>query len=331
MAILQITDTNFNQTVTALVRRQIDENLRNRAVYLQAGEPIMGKLIAGTNLIRFIAYSDLSVTTNANTVTPGTTPWLNEGAPPTEEEFSIDYEEYGVQQAGRLLAISDVALAESPHDLMGVAAERVGVNAALTTDLWTGNILHAGAAAGRVLYSGAATSRVTVAATHNLTAANVRRAVTVLKTANVPPFADGMYRAFISPMISHDLMAEVAAGGWLDIARYAAPEMILNGEIGRFAGVRFIETNVANLFANAGVGGTVDVYSTFFFGPGAFAFGDLQSIRAYVVLPGGDHSDPLAQKANIGWKAMFGAKLLDNTPARDRYVRFESASSIGAN
>jgi len=331
VAILTIADVNFNQTVTALVRRQIDDNLRNRAVYLQAGEPIIGKIIPGTNLIRFIAYSDLSVTTNLNVVTPGTTPWLVEGTPPTEEEFTIDYEEYGASQAGRVLAISDVALAESPHDLMAVAAERVGVNAALTTDLWTGNILHAGAAAGRVLYSGAATSRVTVAATHNLTAANVRRAVSVLKKNNVPMFGDGMYRAFIDPFISHDLSAEVAAGGWLDVARYASPASILNGEIGRFAGVRFIETNVATLFANAGVGGTVDVYSTFFFGPGAFAFGDLQTIRAYVNGLTADKADPLAQKAQVGWKGMFGALLLTNTPARDRYVRYESASSIGAN
>jgi len=329
VAILTTATTNFNNTVTALIRRQIDENLRNSTRYLAGGDPVRGTIIKGTNLIRHIAYADMSVTTNAHTVTPGTTPWLTEGSKPTEEAMAIYYEEYGANQAGRTLQISDVALAESPHELMAVAAERVATNAGQTVDLWSGETLHAGTA--RVLYSGTATSRATVAATHNLTAANVREAVAVLKTANVPTFADGMYRAFINPMIAHDLMAEAAAGGWLDVARYAAPDMILSGEIGRFAGVRFIETNVANLFADTGVGATVDVYSTFFFGPGAWAFGDLQSIRAYMVSPGGDHQDPLAQAAVVGWKAMFGAKLLTNTGSGDRYLRYESASSIGAN
>ena len=329
MAILTTADTNFDQTVTALIRKQIDTNLRNTTRYLAAGDPVRGTIMKGTNLIRHIAYSDLSVTTNSHTVTPGTAPWLVEGVPATAEEFSIYYEEYGASQAGRTISISDVALAESPHDLMAVGAERVAVNAAQTVDLWCGEVLHAGTA--RVQYSGAATSRVTVAAGHTLAAADIRQAVATLKTANVPPFGDGMYRCFLSPMVSHDLMAETAAGGWLDVARYAAPDMILSGEIGRFAGVRFIETNVANLFADAGVGGTVDVYSSYVFGPGSFAFGDLQSIRAYMVSPGGDHSDPAAQAALIAWKAMFGAKLLTNTGSGDRYLRIESASSIGAN
>jgi N4-gp56 family major capsid protein len=331
VAILTTADTNFDQTVTALVRKQIDQNLRNAAVYMAAGQPTMGTIIKGTNLIRHIAYSDLSVTTNAHTVTPGTTPWLTEGTPPTDEEFAIYFEQYVANQAGRTLAISDIALAESPHELMAVAAERIGINAALTVDLWNAEVLHAGAAAGRVLFAKGAASRAALVATDILDADYVRRAVSVLKVNNIPPFADGMYRAFINPLVSHDLSAQVAAGGWLDVARYASPESILTGEIGRFAGVRFIETNVGTLVEVDGGAASVDAYSTFFCGPNSFAFGDLQSIRAYMVSPGGDHSDALAQKAIVGWKAMFGSKLLSNTGSGNRYVRVESAASLGAN
>lgn len=331
MATLTTATTNFNQTVTALVLRQIRENLRDRSVYLQEGNFVRGDLIPGTNLIRHIAYADLSVTTNANTVTPGTPPWLTEGVPPVDETLAIFYEEYGAQQAGRTVAISDIALAQSPHNLMAVAAERVGVNAAQTIDLFVGNVLHAGTA--RVLYAGAATSRVTVAANMNMTGALIRRAVATLKAANVPMFADGTYHAFISPLVTHDLQGDTAAGGWIDAQRYASPENMLTGEVGKYMGVRFIETNVANNFSNQGVGGTVDVYSTFIFGPEAFAFGDLQSISAYLVSPGGDHVDPLAQKAIVGWKAMWGTKLLSINGALsgNKYLRIEAASSIGAN
>jgi N4-gp56 family major capsid protein len=331
LATLTTATTNFANTVTALVRRQIDQNLRNRAVYLMAGEPVMGRIIPGTNLIRHVAYSDLSVTTNNNVVTPGTTPWTTEAVTPTPEALAIYYEEYGAAQAVRSVEISDIALEESPHELMSVAAERVGINAALTTDLWSGNVLHAGAASGRVLFSGVAASRAVLAATDVLAALDVRKAVTILKANNVPPFADGMYRAFIHPHISHDLQAQTAAGAWLDVARYASPDSIIKGEIGRFAGVRFIETNVATLVEVDGGATTVDAYSTAFVGPGSFAFGDLQSIRAYMTPPGGDHSDYAAQRAVVAWKAMFGAKLLANTGSGLRYVRVESASSVGAN
>jgi N4-gp56 family major capsid protein len=298
-------------------------------VYLQEGTFIRGDLIPGTNLIRHVAYSDMSVTTNANVVTPGTAPWLTEGVPPTDEALAIFYEEYGAQQAGRTLAISDIALAQSPHNLFTIAAERIGTNAAQTIDLFVGNVLHAGTA--RLLYAGTATSRVTVGAAMNMTGALIRRAVAVLKTANVPTFPDGTYHAFIHPMILHDLKADTADGGWVDITRYSQPENFRTGEVGTYMGVRFFETNVANLFANAGVAGTVDVYSTYIFGPDSFAFGDLQSVQAYMVSPGGDHVDPLAQKAIVGWKAMFGTKLLAITGAGNKYLRIEAASSIGAN
>jgi N4-gp56 family major capsid protein len=325
--------TNFSNTLTALVLKQIEKNLRSASVYLQEGAFIRGDLIPGTNLIRHVAYSDLSVTTNANVIDntpPVTPPWLEEGVPPAEEALTITYEEYGVAQAGRLVAISDIALAQSPHELMSIAAERVGTNAGQTIDLFIGNVLHAGTA--RLLYAGAATSRVTIAATHNMTGALIRRAVAILKASNVPTFPDGTYHAFIHPFVLHDLQGDVAStGAWWDANRYASPENFLTGEVGQFMGVRFVQATVGSEFLNSGVGGTVDVYSTYVFGPDSFAFGDLQSVQAYMVSPGGDHLDPLAQKAQVGWKAMWGAKLMGIAGSGNRYIRIEAASSIGAN
>jgi hypothetical protein len=36
----------------------------------------------------------------------------------------------------------------------------------------------------------------------------------------------------------------------------------------------------------------------------------MQSIETHMVRPGGDHGDPLAQKALVGYKGMWGAKAL---------------------
>ena len=337
MPMLSTGTTNFSNTLTALVLKQIETNLRSTSVYLQEGAFIRGDLIPGTNLIRHVAYSDLSVTTNNNVIDntpPVTAPWLEEGVPPAEEALTITYEEYGVAQAGRLVAISDIALAQSPHQLMSIAAERVGTNAGQTIDLFIGNVLHAGTA--RVLYAGAATSRTTIAVASNMTGALIRRAVAILDTAQVPRFPDGTYHAFIHPFVLHDLQGDVAStGAWWDATRYASPENFLTGEVGQFMGVRFVRATVGAEFLNssngAGAAGPIDVYSTYVFGPDSFAFGDLQSVQAYMVSPGGDHLDPLAQKAQLGWKAMWGAKLMGIAGSGNRYIRIEASSSIGAN
>ncbi len=331
MATMTTATTNFDKTVTALVRKEILKELRTRTMWLQESQAVDGEFVPGTDTMRFVAYRDLSVTTNNNTIAAGTQPWLQEGTAPSEEALSINYEEFTCGQAGRLLGITDKALKINPHRLSEIAAERIGRNAAATVDLYVGNVINAGT--DRTVYPSTITQRTNIASTSIITANLVRKTVAVLKDANVEPFADGFYRSVISPLVSYDLMVETATGGWLDVQKYASPDTILRGEIGRFAGVRFLEGNVANLFANASNGagstGTVDVYSTVVYGPNFFTFGDIQTIETYFVRPGGDHTDPLAQKALFGWKGMWGARLLNSVGAR--YARIETASSIGAN
>lgn len=324
MATVSTATTNFDKTVTALVLQTIRENLRNRLVWYQEGAYVPGRLIPGTNLIRHIAYGDLSVV--AGTPTPGTPPWLTEGTPPAEEALTIFYDEYGVNQAGRLIGITDVAMAESPHSLVSVAAERAAFNAISTIDLDISRVATAGT---NVKYASTATARNQLTAAMKLTGDEIKKAVTAMKVANIPAFPDG-YRAFIHPNAVYDLQSDTTAGGWIEAAKYAQPENLLNGEIGKYFGVRFIESNIGTSLVDAGATSS-DVYFTTFFGPEFYAFGDLQSVQAYMVNPGGDHSDPIAQKALIGWKAMWGSKLLIASGTGPRYLRLESGGTIQLN
>ena len=315
--------TNFDKTVTALVRATIEENLRKATVWLQVGSYETGHLIPGTNLIRHIAYGDLTVTTG--TVVPGTPPWLTEGVPPSAEALAIGYAEYGANQAGRLVGLSDISLAESPHALFAIAAERVGFNAVATLDQQVAETISAGTS---VSYASTAVSRVTVTAAMPLNGLEVRKMVARLKALNIPTFPDGTYHAILSPQASFDIMNATATGGWLDANKYAQPSLFQNGEIGRFFGVTFYESNVGTYLGALGAAGA-KVYSTVFFGPRFFAFGDLQSVQAYMVRPGGDHADPLAQKAYVGWKAMWGTKLLALAEAGGaHYIRLEHGGSL---
>lgn len=322
MATVNTATTNFDRTVTALVLATVRENLRNRLVWMHDGAYIPGRLIPGTNLIRHIAYGDIAAV--AGTPTPGTPPWLNEGVPPTEETMTIYYDEYGVNQAGRVVAVTDVALAESPHSLLGIAAERVGFNALGTIDLSISQTLIAGTS---VRYVTGAAARINITAAMKLTGDEVRKTVAAMKVANIPTYGDGTYHAFIHPNATYDLQSDTSVGGWIEASKYAQPENLLNGEIGKYAGVRFIEANVGTVILDAGAA-SADVYCTTFTGPEFFAFGDLQSLTAYMVNPGGDHADPLGQKAQVGWKAMWGAKVLTAAGTAPRYIRLEHGGTI---
>lgn len=285
MAGLPTKTTNFEQTVGALIRREVLENLRSQARWLVPGAYITGRLIPGTNLIRHIAYGDLAAADPVIAI---------EGVPPDPTALTIGHTQYDVVQRGRLIRITDVAMDLSPHELVSIAAEKVAYDALMTVDRSIAAAVKAGTAL-----------TLTIAGA-GLTAADVRRWVADMKAANIPTFPDGFYRAMIHSDVLYDLMSDTSIGGWIEASKYAEPGNLLSGEVGRLYGVRFIETQsgTANRLAT-------DTYDTFVFGPEYFAFGDLQSIQTYMVSPGGDHSDPLAQAALVGYKGMWGAKTLD--------------------
>lgn len=321
MATINTGTTNFDQTVTALVLREITDNLRKKAAWLDEGAWIKARLIDGTDTLRYIAYGELSTSVQS----------LSEGTPPSEEALSIYYESFTCAQAGRVVAITDVAMKESPHDLFAVAGERVGFNALMTLDQNVGETIRDYITSpAQILANGrAARVNLTQASSDYLTAAMVRTGVTQLRAANVPTFPDGTYHANIHPYVAKDLMEETATAGWLDVRKYVANEDILMGEIGRLHGVRFKETNQATYIGNGGAS-SAHIFRTTIYGPGYFAFGDEQSIEAYMVPPGGDHSDPLAQKALVGWKAMWGAKVLSITGGGPKFRGLDTVSSAAA-
>lgn len=324
--------TNFNQTVQTLIQTRLEELLRFPPVHLLPGNFRAATFVKGTNgTMRFLAVGDVPADTTATLATPvaGTAPWLSEGLPPDAIAMSIGYEEMTSYQAGRVIALTDVALMESPFDLISVAAERIARDALVVADQRVARVLYAGT--NRMDPTGGTTAIGALTTANVLTANSIRLAVARLKAANVPAFADGLYRAIIHPYAAYDLMSDVEVGGWIDASRYAGSEPLLTGELGRFAGVRFLESAGSAFGDNLGAAG-IDILSTFVFGPEAYAFGDWGAIQVKITPPGG-HTDPLFQSALVGWKGFFGAMLLGSTNAQTavninpRYIRIDSATA----
>lgn len=246
MATTSTATANFNQTVVALVQKRLEELLRAPLPHLLPGNFRKAEFVKGTNnVMRFLNIPDLSVV--AGTPTPGTLPWLNEGSPNASEALTFGYEEFSANQAGRVIELTDVAMMESPLDLFAEAADRIARNAIATADRRVAEVLSAGA---QVTYAGGGSSRATIPSNSALTGQLVKLTVARLKAASVPTFSDGTYRAIVHPGSTYDLESDTAVGGWIDAQRYAGSEALFSGEVGRYAGVRFIESPSAVSFAD---------------------------------------------------------------------------------
>lgn len=323
MATTTTSTTNFSDLVTQLVSARAEEELRARAVHAMPGLYVPARFVKGTNTLRYARYADLSVSTTV----------LTEGTAPTDDALTISSEFFTAAQYGATVAISDLANLDSPHDLISIAAERVAYKAVRSMDLLVRDGIFANASTAAV-YGATASATLTqntansaVAAAGVLTGSFVKQMVARLKGANVPQFADGTYRCIIHPSQEYDLITDTAVNGWIEARKYTDPTGILTGEIGQFAGVRFIVSSDAKVYTTAGASAG-NVYNALFLGPDSYAIGDSQTLQSYFVAPGGDHSDPLAQKALVGYKMRFGSLLLDEAGARYRILKTQATVSV---
>ena len=267
--------------------------------------------------VTFFQQSDLAVATTPLTEDVDVTPVAL-----SNTSVSVSLLEYGnaTVTTARLSATSVV-------EIDPLAANVIGYNAGISIDTIAGNVMAAGT---NVRYAGTATSRTTIGTGDTLDSADVRRAYADLRTANVPTFDGGMYVAMIHPHVAYDLKAETGEIGWRAPQVYGASQAnIANGEIGAYEGFRFIVSPRAPEFVNAGVGSTVEVYRSLFFGREAMA-------KAYStgggygpdpVVVRGEVTDVLRRFTPLGWKHFVGY----STFRTDALRAVESASSIGAN
>ena len=323
MATTTTSTTNFSDLVTQLVAARALEELRARAVHAMPGMYVPARFIKGTNTLRYARYADLAVSTAV----------LTEGTAPTDDALTISSEYFTAAQYGATVAVSDLANLDSPHDLISIAAERVAYKAVRSMDTLVRDTIHANAATSAIFGATASATLTTntansaVAAAGVLTGAFVKQMVARLKGSNVPQFADGTYRCIIHPAQEYDLVSDTSVNGWIESRKYVDNTNLLTGEIGQFAGVRFIVSSDAKVYATAGAS-SGNVYNALFLGPDAYTIGDSQTLQSYFVAPGGDHSDPLAQRAIVGYKMRFGTLLLDEAGARYRVLKTQATVSV---
>ena len=237
-------------------------------------------------------------------------------------------------QYGDYVAISDLMDEHAIDDATLGATEELGAAAGETNDLLTRNVLLGGT---QLIYADAMNgdSYVSTPATEaalqtalgdytcNLTARVINKAVTQLKkSAKGLKYSGSYYLAVVHPDVAEDLRNDKA---WIEAHKYAEPEEIFTGEIGRMHGVRFLESNNAPVIKEQGQ--TYATFKTIFFAKDAFAVIDVEGggMRT-IIKTQKEIGGPLEQFGTVGTKFEMAAKIL----YQERMVTVWSGSSYSS-
>ena len=289
----------------------------------------------GGKTIEFRKFSPL-----AKAMTP-----LTEGVTPSGSDLNVTSITATVAQYGDFIVQSDVLELTALDNTILEATKLLGKQAGMTLDTVVRNVLNSGT---NVTYcpkiaastgaETAVTSRANLDLTAKLTVDVVQQVVAKLRAQNAPTI-NGDYVAIIHPYVAYDLMRDPE---WIDAHKYAAPENLYNGEIGKIGGVRFVQSTEAKIWrdstcpAQSGASPAYyGVFSTLFLGEGAYGVTEITGggLETIVKQKGSSGTaDPLNQRSSVGWKALKTAEILVN----NYMVRVESMSprysaSVAAN
>ena len=256
-----------------------------------------------------------------------TTP-LTEGVTPDGQALDVSALTAAVKQYGGWIQLSDMLDLTAIDDNVVQATKLLGSQAGRTLDTIIRDELAGGT---NVIYapkivSGAetaVTSRANLDATAKLTVDLIFRAAAQLESMNADPINDS-YVAIIHPYAAYDLMR---CEEWIDAHKYATPDNIYNGEIGKIGNVRFVKSTEAVIWTGTGCPSGLAVFGTIVLGAHAYGITELEDGGLQHILKQlGYGDDPLNQRSSCGWKATCVAKRL----VEEYMVRIESCSAYSA-
>ncbi len=243
---------------------------------------------------------------------------ISEGITPNSGNMNVTKVESTLSQYGYYLVLSDVLTLTAVDNVLLEAIELLGKQAGRALDNITREVLCGGF---NVMYSGGVWDRADLTEDCKLTVEDIYKAARYLKTQDAPKI-NGSYVAIIHPDVAYDLMRDPE---WIDAHKYAATQELFNGEIGKIAGVRFVESTDAKVFE----GSNRNTYGTILLGANAYGVTDIDGGGLEIIVKqsgNGDTSDPLNQRATCGWKALRTAtRLVENY-----MIRIESASTFSS-
>jgi N4-gp56 family major capsid protein len=197
----------------------------------------------------FSIYSDLAQATSTLTETSD----VSSIALGNPSQVTVTLNEYG-----SAVTTTKKLNLTSFNDVDSALADIIAYNAADSIDNVVGQVLCAGTNA---IYGGSATSSATVVPASKMTVADIREAVTELRTNKALPRMGELYAAYVHPRQAADLRAESGTGGFQELTKYVDRTPFVAGAVGVIEGAYIVETaRVLNgLSLAAGIGTTTTI------------------------------------------------------------------------
>lgn len=190
---------------------------------------------------------------------PKATAALTEGVTPDGKKLTVTAITATVKQYGDYVVQSDVLELTALDNTILEATKLLGKQAGLTLDTIVRDVLQSGTNVTycpKVAADGTeteVTSRSALDTSAMLTVDVVNQVVAKMRANNVPTI-NGDYVAIIHPYVAYDLMRDQE---WIESHKYAQPENLYEGEIGKIGGVRFVQTTEAKIYCGENLAGTV--------------------------------------------------------------------------
>lgn len=227
---------------------------------------------------------------------------LSEGVTPEGNNLDITNINAVVKQEGDYVVISDLIQMTGIDPIITETSEVLGEEAGEVVDTRIQEAISKGT---NVFYAGGVETRGAVNAV--LTGADIKKLVRKLKNAKAKRFADGFYHMQVDPSMAYDIMEDPF---WVDVSKYAKPEQMAKGELGKIHGMKFFETTNLKTVLE----GDKEIHIGYAYGKDSYACVDLEGGAGkpeIIVKPNGSagSADPLDQRASAGWKNCFTAVI----------------------
>ncbi|MBQ2663118.1 MAG: N4-gp56 family major capsid protein [Clostridia bacterium] len=242
---------NMNKTTSAgvqplytpVLNRHVLETMKEDLIYSQFGQ--RAKIEKGKGKV--VAWDKMLPLPKA------TTP-LTEGVTPKGVALNVTRVLGYPQQYGQYVATTDEFDFFTPDPTPEVLRinELLGNNAAETFEYLTKKVLAAGT---NVQYAGGKAARAALTSTDIFTTEEIAKAVRTLK-GNRAKKKNGGFVGVIHPDVAYDLMTQ--DDNWKRPHEYQDTKKLYKGEIGEWAGVRFVESPDAIMFRGDAFGVTDD-------------------------------------------------------------------------
>jgi len=261
-----------------------------------------------------------------STVDLNTAPNPGEGQVPTEIAFNTNRIYAEIKQYGQYTKVSDLLADTAIDPVLDNLSERFGVAASKTVEKLIVDELANNCANQNV---GGSTTFSGISSTDVLSHKELIEAMIRQKADYIGPHESGDYVAVLHPRSEYDLLVDTNPGAFLDIQKYTDNKPLMNGEIGRMYGMRFLVSD--KMLTSAGTGqNNIDIHQSFVIGEEAFGVVELNGDAMKMIIKRHGSAgalDPLDQFATVGYKINgFAVKYLD--AGSKRVIAVNAASGI---